>query len=909
MHRRPSYFALIEPLESRIAPATLVSPTTVTFQDKNGDIATVKISAPLLTRSNVKDVFLFDTGSVNGVNSTMQQLESLDIAALGPGANGINISITAQPEGMFPGVVNVGFINASGIALGNVTVGGDVGRIDAGNSTLGIHSLSVGSIGAQGLATQRSAGANLDSHIAGRVGSIIVNGVFDAASIGINGGGAVALGNLTVVGNIDGGTIQTQGGINNILVGGSIVGESGTDAGAIGVAGGIGAVLIEGSVTGGDGNYSGAVFATGNIGSVEIGGSINGGNGARSGEVASESSIGIINVVGSVIGGDGAHSGVILASGNIGSVTIGDGLFGSLTSSAGHIGAGGNIGSISLGLEGIGGANFNCNISSGGNIGSFASNGPVSNTLVEVRGGIGSISLNEGGAAHDVFAGDSIEFSGFDAGGNIGPINSYGNIAYTVFLSGNYLGSKFSDDWGAALYNEIASTFRITTFLKPAHIGNITVTGTAGGPGGAEGISYSTFLAGADAIRPSKTPGTINVLVPTGSSVGNISVTGNLEFDQFESGGIGATTTSGTIDGTNYVATDGSALAEGIGPITVNVANAPAAWPYGAVYESNFTSNANIGDISVTMGGVTGEGSDDCIDLSNFQAGRSIGNITVTDNVIVNSNLLSTEGISGSFIAGLKGNGGIGNITVNVNDTGGNGEHIGIGGRFEAGAAPGASGNIGNITVSVASPSGYVAGIQGSVFRAHGNIGAITSDLENVSPESEAISFSMFSAYGSIGNITAEGSIVNGSQFLAGYDIGPDLLFGNENLGSHSSALQAGQSVGNVTVTGYFEGSDIVASVIPDSNYYFGSFRTNTNVGSGGSIGIVDIGTEIPMGSNPLITNTDEQTLYAIEAAHFASSGNSAPTVTAFGYTSTLPVLLYTNTGGLGDVYIAVIPD
>ena len=120
----------IEILESRIAPATLVSPTSVTFKNTGGDLITVTISAPLFTAGNVNKVFVFDTGSVSGDNSTAQQLETLNITKLGSAAHGMNITISGGE-----GLNSVGFINASLIDLGDVSVEGDLGRIHAGDFT------------------------------------------------------------------------------------------------------------------------------------------------------------------------------------------------------------------------------------------------------------------------------------------------------------------------------------------------------------------------------------------------------------------------------------------------------------------------------------------------------------------------------------------------------------------------------------------------------------------------------------------------------------------------------------------------------------------------------------------------------------------------------------------------------
>jgi hypothetical protein len=109
----------IELLEARIAPASLVSPTTVTFQDKNGDAVTVTISKHLFTTASVAKVFTFDsafaTGSTGGVNSVPQQLEMLNITKLGH-ARGLDITITAVPVSGSADL-SVGYINASGIPL------------------------------------------------------------------------------------------------------------------------------------------------------------------------------------------------------------------------------------------------------------------------------------------------------------------------------------------------------------------------------------------------------------------------------------------------------------------------------------------------------------------------------------------------------------------------------------------------------------------------------------------------------------------------------------------------------------------------------------------------------------------------------------------------------------------------
>src|SRR5581483_11634794 len=71
---------MLEPLESRIAPATLVNPTTITFQDHDGDLVTVKSSKAIFSSEATADLILhFDTGTVSGNNSVKQQLQLVDL--------------------------------------------------------------------------------------------------------------------------------------------------------------------------------------------------------------------------------------------------------------------------------------------------------------------------------------------------------------------------------------------------------------------------------------------------------------------------------------------------------------------------------------------------------------------------------------------------------------------------------------------------------------------------------------------------------------------------------------------------------------------------------------------------------------------------------------------------------------
>jgi hypothetical protein len=979
IRRRRSGGAAIEPLEARIAPATLVSPTTVTFLEKNGDTATVTILKPLFTAANVGKVFTFDTGSVNASNSMPQQLETLNITALGAGRRGIDITISAKTPGGNPGTVDVGYINASDIDLGNVTVDGDLGRIAVGDlnfSTQGLQSLTVDSLGALGLTTQAPHG-NLNSLIAGGVGSITVKGDIDQANIGIGGGAKGLLGTLIVEGSIIGGaatgsgSVNTQGGITHVTVDGSILGGPGANSGVIGATGGLGNVLVEGPIIGGAGSFSGAILSTKAMGSVVIGGGLTGGSGANSGEVGTASSLGSVEMGYSITGGSGPLSGVILASKNIASVSVVDDLVGGSGAGSGQIGSGGSIGTVTingsmtdalihahLNIESISlhaGREFQTTsggsgmanstiLADDGSIGTITADAEVepyapafaNSFVLTPKGSIGSITANgEVPGALFLAISPGIVDSGFDAGGSIGSIDSTGSIIGSVFVAGIALGPNFSVT-GAGTFNSVSAAsfgFGSSSSSIAAHIGAITVTNdSAGSPGGESSlveissggggslIESSTFLAGVHGAGADGKFGTKDDLVPAGSSIGAITSAGGLNTVFVESGDIGKTT-SGAIVNTTYLSTDTAVTAAGIGAINVT-ATIPGTESLGGsvvkavasttsnegIAGSTFSSNAGIGDVTVTLGGVRAAGTNAGIASSTFEAGHALGAVSVTDNATgsagVNYGIFKT-----TFNGGLDGYGGAADISASLTDDGPAVNSAAIAySDFDASVCSCMSANMGSIAANNAGTAASAAGILDSVFRVHGSIGPISAEMTSGSPTAPAIEGSTFSAFGSIGDINVYGAVVadskgKPSRFLAGYDIGTDMIFGNEDLSAKSLALQSGQSIGDVSVSGYFSGSDIIASINPGAAYTFGdsvagtSADNNTNVGTGGSIGLVNIGYNVPLDGSPF--SGDTPTAHAIEAANFAVAESTEPTVTAFGNTSGIPVVLsYTDGGG-----------
>ncbi len=416
---RMSFSPLIELLEQRVAPAALVNPTTVTFTDADGDLATLKISKPLFTSANVNTVLKFDTGTVDQSNATHQQLQTIDLTQLA-GDNGISLTLSAQQAGGGDGKVDVGQIKAisisgttlgTGIDLGAVKISGDLGRIDVGDasSVLAIKSLSVGSMGVKGTTTGAS---DLHSHIRGTAGAISVAGDVQNALLDISDTsakpGSGGIGSLNIAGSLIGGSTANSGEIHftgviaKALVGG-LSGNSAAETGSIigdygtlskissifvtnnGIAGGggndsgqiaastISSVTVTGDVTGAGGKGSGVIQAA-SLGHVTINGSLTGGSVLSSGEIFADT-IGSVTITGNLQGGTAAtHTGTIEALSSIGNVKIGQSLLGGAGDQSGAIVvSNGNIGSVSVGLDFKGGSGNNSgDIFSSGTIGKIS---------------------------------------------------------------------------------------------------------------------------------------------------------------------------------------------------------------------------------------------------------------------------------------------------------------------------------------------------------------------------------------------------------------------------------------------------------------------------------------------------------------------------------------------------------
>ena len=136
-------------------------------------------------------------------------------------------------------------------------------------------------------------------------------------------------GNITVYGDVLGGTIRAKYGMGNVTITGSLIGTAGTGSGTIN-AGSIGAVYITGSVLGGSGNNSGDIQAGGIIKSITIGGSVEAGAGKSTGSIHSGGNgIGPTTITGDLVGNaNDVYSGRISAYATIGNLSIGSMTYG-----------------------------------------------------------------------------------------------------------------------------------------------------------------------------------------------------------------------------------------------------------------------------------------------------------------------------------------------------------------------------------------------------------------------------------------------------------------------------------------------------------------------------------------------------------------------------------------------------
>lgn len=181
---------------------------SATFTDVDGDVVTVKIKGKTAQLAPGDFTFGFSTGG-------HAQLLKLALDATDAGAT---LSITSKRTAAGgDGLTNIGYLNATGVALGSVVVDGDLGRIDAG----AVKALTVQSLGAFGLTTQGGTG-NLVSNFTGNLGRLTVKAsIHDASVLGTGSIGAVGIN-----GSFLGGRLSAGADLGTVTVRGDIAGTA-----------------------------------------------------------------------------------------------------------------------------------------------------------------------------------------------------------------------------------------------------------------------------------------------------------------------------------------------------------------------------------------------------------------------------------------------------------------------------------------------------------------------------------------------------------------------------------------------------------------------------------------------------------------------------------------------------------
>jgi hypothetical protein len=619
--------SLIEPLEDRIAPASVTfSPSgkVATYTDATGDTVQVTTSKGVFSSSQ----FIISSGNLTELSLT------------GDSAfNGANIVFTVFPI-VNPGspqsstLVNVGYIDAIGLSLGSVTIPGDLGHIDVGDgpTALALGKLTVTSLGANSSTTGTSniTGGVEAINVAGNIEGTLYVQDFGSHS------GTGNIGQLNVGGSINGGASSVGPGdvfftgmLANAVIGGGIEGGSAAYSGSIGgydsITGGlgtfsrIGSVTVKGSVPddpnpsplpgvpgtsilGGSGAESGAIVAA-SVGSVNIAGDVYGGTGTASGAIQGGLSVAKVNIQGSLIGGN-------FTTGSPSEANLAGLVFG------------GKIGSVLVGGTVYGG--------SGLNSGQVLSLGAIQKVVVmgDVIGGTAGVAASSGGSATPGSSGaingkslGSVVIEGSLTGGNFvqGDTNQTGNND-GVIVSGTSIGSVYigqNVDGGSG-----PNSGQIAT--QTGGVGSLVIAGSvvvAGSPppgivGGAGDSSGEVIIAGpVGKLMVAK-----NLTGGSGASSGSISINGAVS-----SLAIGGNVTGGTADNTATISVFGTLKTATIaGNVEGSSSGATKLTNTGYIQANNIGTMVIGGDL---ISGTAGSGG---LDTSGaIRATNEIGSITL----------------------------------------------------------------------------------------------------------------------------------------------------------------------------------------------------------------------------------------------------------------------------------------
>jgi hypothetical protein len=406
-----------ELLESRIAPAAaFVSSRTVTYEDLDGDTVVISSSVPIFTKENLNSFFTFSAGILVEIDLTTE-----------PGnrsATGTSLSIQAKTPrgGQGDGLVNIGYINATGVDLRAVSVDGDLGQIDAGDANLrtpALGALTARSLGVFGARYGTPGLENFSSDFRGGLGPVKILNDIREASISVSGDGTRPAfisrifigGSLFGSDNPDTGKIQADGLIGSVTVGGSIHGGTGARSGRIEAGSSMGSFFVRGSIVGGSGESSGSIQAGTHLSQMRLLQDLSGGEGINSGSIQIGIEAKSVLVGGSISGGPGDLSGRISSGDDIDFLTLAGDLRGGSGDDSGTVDCGDDIRTLRVGGSILGGK--------GDDSGGIRASGDITNT--RIQGNIVGASLGANSTA-------SINTSGYLKADHFGSLSILGSV-------------------------------------------------------------------------------------------------------------------------------------------------------------------------------------------------------------------------------------------------------------------------------------------------------------------------------------------------------------------------------------------------------------------------------------------------------------------------------------------------
>ncbi len=696
----------LEPLEGRIAPATVINATTVIFSDVDGDIVTVKFSKPLFDAATdvgklgaANAVLKFSTGTVDTVaktftpSATGQQLQLIDLTA-GRIVNNVNVAIgttvtvsvvKSKTNTSADGFTNVGYIHAfepvngntpaKEVPLGAVTIAGDLGQIDAGglNTRVGLVSLKVKSLGvADPATTQPTVSGTLPSsrttisNISGALGTVTIADDLRGTLKAQNGTSVFGtMGNVTIGGSLKGGATEDSGSlisdrdfgvikIGNLLEEG-ILGGTGKNSGTIRAGGGfpgkIASLTVSGDIAAGNGPGSGVVSAKSSIGAVKIGRDINAAAagatvGAGAGGLSSQGTIASVTVVGALRGGESAVTGFITSGADLGAVKVAS-IAGGKGTNSGSISAGGKLASLTVTGGVIAGAGLgSASITSGADLDLVGDIGAIK-IGGKLEGGAlqNSGTISSGGKIASVTIGPAkaVTDSLLKGGGGLFSGSIFSRGAMgTVKISGNVEGG--AGDFSGAI---VSRDYITSDFELPGTLGAVTIVGTVKGGGGGDSGEIR-----ADGKITSVTLG-VTGATTDGLAAGAGARSGSIRAGQgiVDPGVTGAIKINGNVANAGGGAQGGAIFSEGkIASVTITK----------ALTGGTISSGDDIG--AITVGG----------DVSNAKISArgqalqtksdlAIGKINITGNVSLTS---IRAGYDTQFITGVNPDAQIGAVAV-----------------------------------------------------------------------------------------------------------------------------------------------------------------------------------------------------------------------------------------------------